>query len=492
MQQSIAGTIPARPPYMPRPNSPDEVPPQQGELWPIKSIDAPHRDLARRTTTNITYSQYWNRFDCSPIGCREVYERGVKTTIGSKIQLVKEISGKLRVGTEHVSAELSSRLGTTVTISEEINTERKITAKGRDCYRTTFTTWQLVDRIEVTQQTTVLGVVTLPRQSTRLDQRAEVYWSEAAYWAQPDCCPDRMAEGPGYTLDFRGVRILLVPERGHSRETIDVQDRVKLVDVTGEYHPGDLVPAVALGGTLADLLSGYDLETSAVLRQHLAPFESRQPQAPAELSQLQRVTGPAVVRDAAPLGLGALALVLFATGATLAGLSPGLVWLTAAMFGGLAQFIAGMWEFKSGNTFGATAFSTYGAFWLSVASFVVLVPVGKVPAQDVADGLGWFGLAVAIFNTYMMLWSARINVAVFLVFLTLEITEILVFIGFFSGGQEIIQVAGYSAFIAAFAAWYGAAAGVVNAMSGQPVLPLGSRLRRARDNDAEPAPARIW
>src|SRR5260370_3668279 len=92
-----------------------------------------------------------------------------------------------------------------------------------------------------------------------------------------------------------------------------------------------------------------------------------------------------------------------------------------------------MWEFKTGNTFGATAFSTYGAFWMSLAFYLVLALWGKIPGAEVSKDVGWFLLAFTIFNTYMLVWSARTNMSVFLVFLTLEITEILFFIGNFNG-----------------------------------------------------------
>src|SRR5438270_3472464 len=120
------------------------------------------------------------------------------------------------------------------------------------------------------------------------------------------------------------------------------------------------------------------------------------------------------VADPAPLGLGAFALTTFVLSAHNAGWAPDIIWVGLALFyGGLAQFMAGMWEFRNRNTFGATAFSTYGGFWMGLAAFIVLVLFGKVVAADVPKTLGWILLAFAIFNTYMLAWSARINIAVF-------------------------------------------------------------------------------
>src|SRR5579871_1588654 len=128
------------------------------------------------------------------------------------------------------------------------------------------------------------------------------------------------------------------------------------------------------------------------------------------------VSVPALANPAA-LGLGGFALTTFVLSTHNAGWAPDLTWLGLGFFyGGLAQFCAGMWEFKAGNTFGATAFSTYGAFWLGVGATVVLVLWGKLALTDVTTTLAWILVAFAIFNTYMLILSARTNIATFLVF----------------------------------------------------------------------------
>jgi succinate-acetate transporter protein len=192
------------------------------------------------------------------------------------------------------------------------------------------------------------------------------------------------------------------------------------------------------------------------------------------MAEVRTVAPPAIANPAA-LGLGGFALTTFVLSTHNAGWAPDLTWVGLAFFyGGLAQFAAGMWEFKAGNTFGATAFSTYGAFWASLATFIVLVLGGKVPAADIDNDLGWFVLSFAIFNTYMLFWSARVNMSVFLVFLTLEITEIILLIGYFnSGNKGIIQLGGYLGIITAIVAWYGSAAVVANSMRAKPILPVG-------------------
>jgi succinate-acetate transporter protein len=193
------------------------------------------------------------------------------------------------------------------------------------------------------------------------------------------------------------------------------------------------------------------------------------------------------VADPAPLGLAAFALTTFMLSGHNATFIPDVVWVGLALFyGGVAQLLAGMWEFRNRNVFGATAFSTYGGFWLSLGVFVTLLGTTSIASTlklapiDIDNGLAWFLLAFAIFNTYMMLWALRVNVAVFAVFLTLEITEILLTIGFFrvANGSSpwMLHAGGWAGIVTAGVAWYASAAGVVNGMSPRPVLPVGRPL----------------
>ena len=187
--------------------------------------------------------------------------------------------------------------------------------------------------------------------------------------------------------------------------------------------------------------------------------------------------------DPGPLGLGAFALTTFllsAHNAFGAATVPLLAFFGFALFyGGLAQFVAGMMEFRNKNVFPATAFTTYGAFWMGLSAFVGLILLGKVTAAEIAPGQAWILIAFAIFNTYMLLWASRVNLAVFGVFLTLELTEILLVLGNFNkdiAGSGLIAFGGYMGLVTAAVAWYTSAAGVVNGMSSHPVLPVGKPL----------------
>jgi uncharacterized protein len=195
------------------------------------------------------------------------------------------------------------------------------------------------------------------------------------------------------------------------------------------------------------------------------------------------------VADPAPLGLAAFALTTFMLSGHNANFIPDAVWVGLALFyGGTVQLLAGMWEFRNRNVFGATAFSTYGGFWLSLGIFVVFVVDTKLgvllKGTDASSSLAWFLFAFAIFNTYMLLWSTRVNGAVFAVFLTLEITEIILAIGFWVGAHRGIALAtgaddgwlragGWAGIVTAATAWYASAGLVLRGMAGREILPLG-------------------
>jgi uncharacterized protein len=187
--------------------------------------------------------------------------------------------------------------------------------------------------------------------------------------------------------------------------------------------------------------------------------------------------------DPAPLGLAAFALTTFLLGGHGASFIPDSIWIGPALFyGGTAQLLAGMWEFRNRNVFGATAFSTYGGFWLALGSVVVLADVSKnfaaaLAGSNLTNALAWFFVAFAIFNTYMLLWSMRVSTAVFGVFFTLEVTEIVLVIGYFNlshgGSTWWLHAGGWCAVVTAAVAWYTSAAGVVNGMAPGVVLPVG-------------------
>jgi uncharacterized protein len=187
------------------------------------------------------------------------------------------------------------------------------------------------------------------------------------------------------------------------------------------------------------------------------------------------------IADPAPLGLAAFALTTFLLSAANAGWmskATGSAWLGYALaYGGLGQLLAGMWEFRNRNTFGAVAFSTYGGFWIGLGLWALLVAPHAPSAAAASHDVAWILLAFAIFNTYMLILSSQLNMAVFLVFLTLELTEIILFIGNFTGSSGTVKFGGYVGIVTALVAWYTSAAlvsaGIAN---GKLKFPVGKAL----------------
>ena len=186
-------------------------------------------------------------------------------------------------------------------------------------------------------------------------------------------------------------------------------------------------------------------------------------QAPGNLSD-SRSTSPlpatppgGFIADPAPLGLAAFALTTFVLSMTNTGLfhvEP-VVFGLAFAYGGIAQFAAGMWEFAKGNTFGATAFASYGAFWVS---------------------FWWLAeKAWGFFTAYMTVAATRVSGAVLVVFALLTVTFVVLAIGNFGPTENIIKVGGWIGVATALAAWYASFAGVTAFTFKRPVVPTGPR-----------------
>jgi succinate-acetate transporter protein len=187
------------------------------------------------------------------------------------------------------------------------------------------------------------------------------------------------------------------------------------------------------------------------------------------------------IANPGPLGLCGFALTTFFLSSVNAGILTGkgdifVVIGLAVFYGGIAQFAAGMWEFRSGNTFGATAFTSYGAFWLSFAA-LLLPGFGAAIGGASTQAIGFYLLGWAIFTGIMMLGSFRTNGATALVFIALFATFLILAIGWLNGNNSnIIHIGGYVGIVTAILAWYTALAGVLAGVSGGkinlPTVPL--------------------
>lgn len=188
-----------------------------------------------------------------------------------------------------------------------------------------------------------------------------------------------------------------------------------------------------------------------------------------------------VPANPAPLGLvgfGLTTLVLSVINANIVGggaASFPAVLGMALGFGGLAQLLAGMWEFRTGNTFGAVAFTSYGAFWISFY-FLVNNNVGTLVSTDkteVASLLGLYLWAWGILTAIFFLCTFASPRALQLLFLLLTITFVFLGIGNSGGNANIVHIGGYVGIATAAVALYIAAADIMQAVYKRAVLPVG-------------------
>jgi uncharacterized protein len=204
------------------------------------------------------------------------------------------------------------------------------------------------------------------------------------------------------------------------------------------------------------------------------------------MSNLDQSSGPLPVAapgshiaDPAPLGLAAFGLTTFFLSFVNAGWVPStvepVVFGLALAYGGGAQLLAGMWEFAKGNTFGATAFSSYGAFWISFWWLTAHLGDYDIPADDVGKGVGLFLIAWGIFTAYMTVAATKVSGAVLAVFALLTVTFFLLGIGDMTTTDWITKLGGYFGVATALAAWYASFGGVTAFTHKQAMVPMGHR-----------------
>lgn len=174
------------------------------------------------------------------------------------------------------------------------------------------------------------------------------------------------------------------------------------------------------------------------------------------------------IADPGPLGLAGFGITTCILSLINAGVaSPdglGVVLALAMAYGGGAQLLAGMWEFRKGNTFGATAFSSYGAFWIAFYLIVHAAPKA---------GVGLFLFFFGILTLYLWIATFFLNRATFLIFLSLTITFfLLAFHDFGMLGSSV--PGGWLGLITGLLALYASAAGVINDVAGRTILPVGA------------------
>ena len=181
------------------------------------------------------------------------------------------------------------------------------------------------------------------------------------------------------------------------------------------------------------------------------------------------------IADPGPLGLGGFALTTFVLSVFNANIIgnhalEAVVLPIALFYGGIAQLLAGMWEFKKNNTFGALAFTSYGSFWLGFAAYVKFVAPG-LPAAQAHEATGLLLLAWTVFTAYMLIAALRTTRVIATVFALLTVAFVLLTIGALGSHPLFTKAGGWFGLITAVVAWYGSMAGVTNATWGRTVLP---------------------
>lgn len=201
-----------------------------------------------------------------------------------------------------------------------------------------------------------------------------------------------------------------------------------------------------------------------------------------EQEQVESVAIP--VADPIPLGMSALAFTTVVLGCFYAGfivpsLGPGVrIAVSAALFyGGIVQFLAGMWEFKKANTMAATIFSAYGGFLVALGA--IFTPGVGIFGAIVGTGiynaiLGLFFLTWTIFTAIVFLGALRTSMALMLVLLLMFVGYLFLTIGQFAGANLVLlRIGGWFLILCAVVAWYTALADLLRAAHGPFQLPMG-------------------
>jgi len=180
------------------------------------------------------------------------------------------------------------------------------------------------------------------------------------------------------------------------------------------------------------------------------------------------------IANPAPLGLmgfGMTTVLLNLANAELLDVSSAaMIFSMGIFYGGVAQVLAGMWEMKKGNTFGATVFSSFGLFWISLVTIRLFSTLGWV-ASPSPNVMAAYLMMWGLFTALLTIATFKHNIALRVVFVTLTILFFLLAMTDISGSNTLKIIAGYEGIICGFSAIYLATAQVVNETYGKSVLP---------------------
>lgn len=176
----------------------------------------------------------------------------------------------------------------------------------------------------------------------------------------------------------------------------------------------------------------------------------------------------------APLGLMGFGMTTILLNIHNAGFFPfdSMVLAMGLFVGGMAQVVAGILEFKKGNTFGLTAFTSYGFFWISLVALIFFPKLGLAEATEPAF-MAWYFVVYGIFTGFMFIATLRSNKVSQFIFASLTTLFFLLAARDFSGSETVGIIAGYVGIICGSAAIYDAMAQVINEQFEKEVMPLG-------------------
>lgn len=141
--------------------------------------------------------------------------------------------------------------------------------------------------------------------------------------------------------------------------------------------------------------------------------------------------------------------------------------------GGIMQMIAGIQEWKKNNTFGATAFTAYGSFWITLVAIWILPRTFGTDLKPDEVSMGWFLLVWGVFTAFMFIGTLRLTRALQIVFGSLVILFLLLAVSDFTGIKTIRVIAGIEGIFCGLSAIYTCAAQILNEVYRKPILPLG-------------------
>ncbi|MGE5479973.1 MAG: acetate uptake transporter [Chloroflexota bacterium] len=178
----------------------------------------------------------------------------------------------------------------------------------------------------------------------------------------------------------------------------------------------------------------------------------------------------------APLGLLGFGLTTVLLNLANAGIIPltSVIMGMGVFVGGIAQIFAGVQEWKKNNTFGAVAFTAYGAFWITLVAIWVMPKMGVAEPAD-AISMGWFLSVWGLFSLGMFIGTFKLNRALQFVFGTLVLLFALLAVADFTGDHSIKTLAGYEGIVCGLAALYTCLAQIINELWGKTLLPLGAK-----------------